>query len=112
MRPCSPGNTGLNFDIPTWFKYLECDSDNTPLINNLSDLIKIGAGILEFVVWLAGVVAVFFVIYGGIKYIMSQGVPDKLAQARNTLIYAVAGLIVAIIADTAIQFVMSRFSGG
>ncbi len=108
MAECTPGITGIDLRIPTWYKYLECN-DNVPIIENIDDAKRIAAGILDIVVWLAGAAAVFFIIYGGIKYITSQGVPDKVAQARQTIIYAVAGLITAIIAETAIRFIMSRF---
>ncbi len=46
----------------------------------------------------AGLVAVAFIIFGGIKYVTSQGDPGKARSATQTIVYAVVGLIVVLMA--------------
>lgn len=48
---------------------------------------------------LAAVVAVVVIVWGGIQYINSGGEPGKVAKAKNTIIYAIAGLIVVLLAS-------------
>ena len=49
--------------------------------------------IVNALVIIAGVVAVFMIIFAGYKFVMSEGDPEKIADARKTLTYAIAGLI-------------------
>lgn len=50
--------------------------------------------IINWAVMLAGVVALFFIIYAGVKYIRSGGEQEKVKSARETLTYAIIGLVV------------------
>lgn len=45
----------------------------------------------------AGVVAIFFIIYAGLKYINSGGDPKQVEGARHTLTYAIIGLLVILL---------------
>jgi hypothetical protein len=49
--------------------------------------------VINALVVIAGIVAVFMIIYAGYKFVMSEGDPEKIAAARKTLVYAIAGLI-------------------
>jgi multisubunit Na+/H+ antiporter MnhB subunit len=49
--------------------------------------------VINALVIIAGIVAVFMIVWGGYKLVMSEGDSEKLASARKTLIYAIAGLI-------------------
>ena len=104
---CGSGDTFLN--IPTWYKYISCDADGNPQIQNINDTWLIVTGVLDLFLYIAGAAAVLFIIYGGIKFIISQGAPDKIAQARQTLIYAAAGLIISVIARAAVNYIAGRF---
>lgn len=55
-----------------------------------------------------GVIAVFFIVYAGLRFITSGGDAGKVASARNTIIYASIGLVVVIIAPIIINFVLNR----
>lgn len=55
----------------------------------------------------AGVVAVIMIIVGGIQYIGSGG-GDGLVKAKKTISYAVAGLVIAILAYTIVSFISSQ----
>lgn len=62
------------------------------------------------VVELAGVVLFIMLIVGGFSFITSGGNPKQLEQARNTLTYAIIGLIVVVAAFLIIQFI-GAFTG-
>ena len=64
--------------------------------------------ILSLVFGLLGGLALIFIVYGGIKMISSQGDPQGLAKARNTIIYASVGLAICILAFTIVNFVVSK----
>lgn len=55
-----------------------------------------------------GAVAVLYIILGGISYIYSSGEPQKTKQAKETIIYAIIGLVIAITAETIIWTVLSQ----
>mgnify|MGYP001581108587 CR=1 FL=1 len=58
----------------------------------------------------AGAVAVFFVIYAGIRYITSRGDPKAVEGAKNTLTWAIIGLVVIVLSFLIIQFI-AAFTG-
>lgn len=62
--------------------------------------------ILNAVFGIIGVVAVVFIIIGGINYVTSQGDPGKTKKARDTILYAVIGLIVTLLAFAIVNFVL------
>jgi len=59
----------------------------------------------------AGLVAVAFIIFGGIKYVMSQGDPGKTRSATQTIVYAAVGLVVVLMAAAITALVTGTVSG-
>lgn len=83
--------------FPTWYKYLdvgfgtdECNIN----FNLLTDLPKVLLAVFEIVLRVGGLLAVFFVLFGGVQYILSQGEPDKTKGARTTIVNAIIGLVI------------------
>lgn len=66
--------------------------------------------IITIVLMTVAAVAILFVVIGGIRYIMSQGDPQAMAKAKGTIILAIVGLVVVIIAQALVSFVLSRLS--
>jgi hypothetical protein len=60
--------------------------------------------------FIAGTLAVIVIIVAGIMYIQSTGDSKRIEQAKNTLFYAVAGLIVVILARLAVGFIIGRLA--
>lgn len=58
---------------------------------------------------IAGVVAIIVIIYSGMQMVIGGSDPGKISTARQTLIYALVGLVVIIVGQTIILFVMDRF---
>jgi hypothetical protein len=70
----------------------------------VSSLVKTGIRILQVI---AGTIAVFFVIFGGIRYVTSSGDPAKLNTAKNTIIYACIGVAIVALSEVIVQFTLN-----
>ncbi len=81
------------------------DCDATASNNKVSNTLASVINILSIVL---GIIAVIMIIIGGIKFTTSQGDGNSTASARNTIIYAVVGLVVAALAQVLVKFVLSR----
>lgn len=64
--------------------------------------------VINVVIGIVGVVAVVMMIVGGISFITSQGDTNKVTKARNTILYGVVGLIVAMLAFAIVNFVLGQ----
>lgn len=69
----------------------------------LNDLLKKIVNIISAVV---GVVAVIMIIVGGFKYITSGGDSNNVSGAKNTIIYAIIGLVIVALAQVIVHFVL------
>jgi type IV secretory pathway VirB2 component (pilin) len=67
--------------------------------------------VLNFVYLITGIIAVIVIIIAGISYMTSQGQPDKTKKALSTIIYAVIGLVVVLVAAFITNFVITRLGG-
>ena len=74
---------------------------------SVSKAVEVALRILQVV---AGVLAVFYLISSGIKFITSQGSSDGVKSAKNTIIYTAIGIVVVLISQAIIQFVLARFN--
>ena len=59
-----------------------------------------------------GALSVIMLIWGGIRYTTSAGDSNKVQAAKNTVLYAIVGLVVAILAYAIVNMVMSKFTPG
>ena len=64
--------------------------------------------VVQFIFMLLGGVAVIMIVVGGIQYATSQGDAGAVAKAKNTILYAVIGLVVALLATGIVSFVISN----
>jgi len=55
-----------------------------------------------------GVIAVIFIIIGGIKYVTSGGEATNITAAKNTIMYAIVGLVVVALAQILVRFVLNK----
>lgn len=70
----------------------------------------VAIGIIDVVIGLSAVIAVGMLIYGGAKYVISAGRPDKMAQAKNIIAYSIVGLVVVLLAFAIVNFVVGEIS--
>lgn len=62
--------------------------------------------ILNAVYFVIGIVAVIMIILGGVSYATSQGDATKLKKAKDTILYGIIGLVIALMAFAITQFVL------
>lgn len=72
---------------------------------SVDSAIKLAISVLSFVV---GIAAVIMVIIGGFKYVISNGDSNSINSAKNTILYAIIGLVVAGLAQVLVRYVLSR----
>jgi len=60
--------------------------------------------------FLLGAVSVLMLIYGGVRYTISGGETASVTAAKNTILYAVVGIIVALLAYAIVNFVISSLA--
>lgn len=80
-------------------------SCNTTGTNDLNKYIKNIVNILLFII---GAVAVIMIIIGGLRYVLSGGDSSSTKSAKDTVLYAVVGLIVAVSAYAIVNFVVLK----
>lgn len=66
--------------------------------------------IINTLIFIIGAVSVLMIIVGGLRYITSAGDESAAKSAKNTIIYAVVGLVLAIAAGAIIQFVLTAIA--
>lgn len=67
--------------------------------------------IINLVHMIAGIIAVVVVIIAGMQYALSVGDPGKAAKAKNTIIYALAGLAIVAFSFTIVNLILEVVQG-
>lgn len=99
------------FIFDPWWKYLDVTRDNG--ICNVKfdfpyDLTLVGLALLDDALRLIGLVAAGYLIWGGIQYTTSQGEPDGIKRAQETILNALIGIVLALISIPIITFLGSQ----
>jgi type IV secretion system pilin len=92
--------SGVNLDVNN----TNCTGGNEAN-NKINNLIHTVINLLSLVV---GVVAVIMIIVGGLRYITSGGSDTGVTGAKNTILYAVIGLIIVALAQLLVRFVLNK----
>lgn len=83
----------------------KCKSQLSGGTGRINDIITQAINIFSIIV---GIVAVIMIIVGGFKYITSGGDSGNISSAKNTIIYAVIGLVIVALAQFLVQFVLDK----
>lgn len=75
----------------------------------LPKLLGVGSNIVTLIFILAIIFALFIIIIGGVRWILSGGDKSKIQTARQTIIYAVIGLIVLFLSYFIVNFIITIF---
>jgi len=67
--------------------------------------------IINFLLVWAAAIALLFIILGGFRYIFSMGNPEGVEKARNTVLYAILGLILIFVAYLIVAYLLSDLLG-
>jgi hypothetical protein len=73
--------------------------------STLSDMVKKVINILS---WVVGVVSVIMIIIAGFKYVTSGGNDTQVTGAKNTILYAIVGLVIVALAQVIVRFVLTN----
>lgn len=106
--------------------YADCGSDgfdpanplqsgaNCAQANGTSNNLFAQGGVFQTVantlVFLVGAVSVIFLIIGGLRYVISQGDKNNVTAAKDTILYAVIGIVVAVVSFALVNFVINALS--
>lgn len=82
-----------------------CDDDGE---SDIQRIIELMVNIFSIVI---GIVATIMIMVGGYRYITSGGDSSKTASAKNTIIYAIIGLVIVALAQFLVHFVLSSLIG-
>jgi hypothetical protein len=66
--------------------------------------------ISSVLLFIVGAIAVIMIVIGGLRYVISGGDASQVQAAKNTILYALVGIIIAILAYAAVNFVISSFA--
>ena len=59
------------------------------------------------ILYIIGIVSVIMLIFGGFRYVVSGGDSKKVTDAKNTILYAIIGLVISLLAYAIVNFVIS-----
>lgn len=76
--------------------------------NDLNTMIQT---IINAVIFVIGMVAVIMIILGGVSYATSQGDASKVKKGKDTILYGIIGLVIAILAFAIVNFVLQAIAG-
>ena len=75
---------------------------------NDTSIMETVQSVISVVVGLVGLVAVVMIILGGFQYTTSAGDTNKVTKAKNTILYGIIGLVIAILAFAIVNFVLQN----
>ena len=91
---------------------IQCGSDNSagvPVSQNPTDTLnKTVTSVVNVLSIAVGVAAVIMIIVGGFRYITISGNEQAVSSAKKTILYALVGLAVAVLAQLIVQFVLNK----
>ena len=104
------------FGLDPWYAKLKCENGEISQSNFEKDNIKqtvlnIAAVVGKDLLFIAGFVAVGFVVYGGFLMVTSAGNPSSVEKAKKTISGAIIGLVVSMLAYAIVTFVVDRMNG-
>lgn len=102
----APPNAGAAVDV---FKGCAGDTGGSAVCASTGDQASsMVRPIITTTLTILGAIAVLMIIVGGIMYTISAGDPGKTKKAKDTVLYSVIGLVVALLSYGIIEFVISR----
>jgi len=85
----------------------QSDLCNSSTGTQTSDISSVASKIVNIFSIIVGAVSIIMIIYGGFRYITSGGASERVGNAKNTIIYAVIGLIIVALAQLIVHFVLN-----
>ena len=102
---------GRVMGIPTWYRYFDGDDKTgkcSPVVDFSGDLsgsiVAILLAIFDIILFIAGLVAIAFIIFGAFQYMLAQGSPENSKKARDTILNALIGLTIVVFSSVVVGF--------
>lgn len=114
------GNSSF-LGFPTWYKYLDGTTISQkvnetqtvqicqPMLRGINDVWLVVAAIVEILLRVGALVSIGFIIWGGIRLVVSQGDPGGVKAGRESIQNAVIGLVITVSATALVNFVAGKF---
>jgi hypothetical protein len=113
-------NTFLTF--PHWYRGIVTHDDRGDCVVSLKNPPRTGdvdlnriwivvLNITDMMLQVVGYIAAGFVLYGGIRYLISNGNPDDISKARDIILKAMIGMVLAISAAAIVGFIVGNIRG-
>ncbi len=99
---------GASLDLDTPVNAQTC---NTVTKNSGEQANNTVATVINLFSVVVGVVSVIMIIYGGFRYITSGGESSNITTAKNTILYAIIGLVIVALAQFIVKFVLAKATG-
>jgi hypothetical protein len=80
-----------------------CKSKNTDTVGTLV------TNVISALLFVVGAISVIMIIVGGIRYTLSNGDASQVKSAKDTILYAVIGLVVSLLSYSIVRFVINQF---
>ena len=115
--PADPGGGGGGgggacpqrvFTFPTWYKGVVNTGTCEINIDSISDFVIIPLNFLDMLIQAVAYAAVGYIVWGGFKYMKSQGDPSKITEAKGAIINALTGLGIALASVAIVEFIQGR----
>lgn len=101
---CGGINTAANNNQNT-----DCGTAGTG--NGQSDIANLASRVTNLFSLIVGIAAVIMVVYSGFRYITSGGDSNRVGSAKNSLIYAIVGLVIVAMAQFIVHYVINQAQG-
>lgn len=110
-------NCGGGFFLTAWHEGLTDGSCNLVSPTEISGglqayILTIGLNVATIILQIVGYAAIFYIIFGGFKFMTSAGSPELRASAMKTLLNAIIGLVIAIASVAIVNLMANVFTGG
>jgi hypothetical protein len=99
---------GANLNLAGGVDSQTCRNVTQNTGDDANDLVATIINIFSIIV---GVVSVIMIIYGGFRYITSGGESSNITAAKNTILYAIIGLVIVALAQFIVKFVLGKATG-
>ena len=92
-----------------WQASSDVGTPSTTICGDKTEAQDVIKNIINLMLYIIGILSVVMIIHSGLKYVNSRGDAEGVKSAKNTLLYSVVGLIVAMLAFTIVNFVIDAF---
>src|SRR5690349_9763851 len=95
--------------LPNLYEGIQDPQSCEVQVRTISDIFKLAANAIQILIIAAGFVAVGFILYGAILYIISGGDSANIKKGKDTIVNAVVGLIITMLAFAVVRFISGSF---